>query len=197
MNLGNPQSPINAFVQIVSENQKKEMVVAEIGAFCGQTTKRYIYIISKNNGKLYVVDWFKGIIHAKGYHKYREDGEPVYQVFLQNINEYIDSVEILKGKSHDMIKHIPDNSLDICFIDADHTYAGVKKDIELAIPKIKSGGILCGHDLENFGRTEFTEDELSRDMADGRHCGVIRAVYENFGTDVNLHADTVWSKIIE
>ena len=198
MSLGKPaHAPISSIVKIVAENQNEGMQMAEVGAFCGQTTKTYIDIISKNNGKLYIVDWFKGNIGAVGYHAYREDIDTVYNTFTQNIKGYIDCVEILRGKTHDMIQHIPDKSLDICFIDADHTYPFVKKDIDLAIPKIKSGGILCGHDLENFDKVDFTDQELNSDFTDGRHCGVIRAVYEKFGTDVNLHTDTVWSKIIE
>ena len=37
-----------------------------------------------------------------------------------------------------------------------------KKDIELAIPKIKSGGLLCGHDCEGFAEVNsFTEFETN------------------------------------
>lgn len=41
---------------------------------------------------------------------------------------------------------MPDNTLDFCFIDADHRYEAVNQNIELWLPKIKSGGIICGHD---------------------------------------------------
>jgi hypothetical protein len=196
---------IHALVDIVKKNAKENMVMAEVGAFCGQTTKEYADIIAKNNGKLYIVDWFKGNLNATGYHEYREDSEPVYQTFLNNTKNYKDYITILRGDSNEMISKIPDKSLDICFIDADHTYEFVKRDIDLAIPKLKHGGILCGHDLEDFTKVEFTEEELEKDFLsifginkfDGVHPGVIRAVYEKFGTEVTLHEDTVWSKIIE
>ena len=41
---------------------------------------------------------------------------------------------------------MPDNTLDFCYIDADHRYEAAKQDIELWLPKVKSGGIICGHD---------------------------------------------------
>lgn len=38
---------------------------------------------------------------------------------------------------------------DLVFIDADHSYDMVKQDIESWYPKVRDGGILCGHDYCN------------------------------------------------
>lgn len=46
-------------------------------------------------------------------------------------------------------KMAPDFSLDFVFIDADHSYKGVKSDIEAWLPSIKPGGIIGGHDYDN------------------------------------------------
>jgi cephalosporin hydroxylase len=40
-----------------------------------------------------------------------------------------------------------DGTVDLVFLDADHTYEGVKADLAAWFPKVKSGGILAGHDL--------------------------------------------------
>ena len=66
-----------------------------------------------------------------------------------------------------------DNSLDIVFIDADHTYKAVKKDIQLWWPKVRTGGILAGHDY------------------DIKHMGVVNAVSAHF-IQFYLGADSVW-----
>lgn len=42
-----------------------------------------------------------------------------------------------------------DGSLDFVFIDADHSYEGVSRDIQAWHPKVKAGGLLCGHDYAN------------------------------------------------
>jgi len=38
------------------------------------------------------------------------------------------------------------NTFDLVYIDADHTYESVKKDLYAWYPKVKSGGIFSGHD---------------------------------------------------
>jgi hypothetical protein len=39
-----------------------------------------------------------------------------------------------------------DGTLDFVFIDADHQYASVRRDIDAWLPKVKPGGIIAGHD---------------------------------------------------
>lgn len=64
-------------------------------------------------------------------------------------------------RSEDIYRHIPDN-LDFIYIDGDHSYEGVKKDIELYWPKVRKGGVFGGHDfcpkIHGVARavTEFT-----------------------------------------
>jgi tetratricopeptide (TPR) repeat protein len=50
---------------------------------------------------------------------------------------------------------IADQSLDFCYIDADHSYEGVRDDIRLWHPKVKAGGILGGHDYIQDGTHSF------------------------------------------
>lgn len=44
---------------------------------------------------------------------------------------------------------IPD-FFDVLYIDADHTYDAVKADIDAWWPKVRPGGILCGHDYMRY-----------------------------------------------
>lgn len=44
---------------------------------------------------------------------------------------------------------------DFVFLDADHSYAGCKADIEAWASKVKPGGLLCGHDYENEAFPKF------------------------------------------
>ena len=42
----------------------------------------------------------------------------------------------------------PNETLDLVFIDADHSTDGVITDIQNWFPKIKKSGIICGHDID-------------------------------------------------
>ena len=57
---------------------------------------------------------------------------------------------ILQGDSVEMAEYIPDSSLSMVYLDADHSYEGVKRDIEAFYPKVIPGGIISGHDFLNF-----------------------------------------------
>ena len=58
------------------------------------------------------------------------------------------SVHIIKGNSSQILQLLDDNSFDMIYIDADHSYEGSKQDIEIAYAKIKPGGWIMGHDYE-------------------------------------------------
>lgn len=45
----------------------------------------------------------------------------------------------------------PPGSFDLIFIDADHSYAGVRRDTELALPLISASGYIAWHDYANWG----------------------------------------------
>ena len=54
---------------------------------------------------------------------------------------------VLHGPSVEMATHVDDGSLDFVFIDADHTTPAVLADIEAWAPKVRSGGMVLGHDV--------------------------------------------------
>jgi predicted O-methyltransferase YrrM len=53
---------------------------------------------------------------------------------------------VLRGKTTEMIDKISDESLDIAYIDGDHTLRGIAIDLIRTYPKIRPGGILGGDD---------------------------------------------------
>ena len=73
-------------------------------------------------------------------------------------------VNIIKGRSEEVVNNYDDNSIDFCFIDGSHLYEDVIVDIRNWLPKVKINGIFAGHDYDKDG-----------------HPGVYRAVGELLG----------------
>ena len=55
-------------------------------------------------------------------------------------------VKICRGYSFDVVKEFSDEFFDFIFIDADHTYEGISRDLVDWWPKMKKGGAFTGHD---------------------------------------------------
>lgn len=52
----------------------------------------------------------------------------------------------LRGTTVEVIEQIPDDSLDVAYIDGDHTLRGIAIDLIRTWPKVRPGGILGGDD---------------------------------------------------
>jgi len=70
--------------------------------------------------------------------------EKVKETFKFSMN-----VTIIKADSVEISKKFEDGYFDFVYIDGNHDYEFVKKDIEAWYPKVKKGGVLCGHDYSN------------------------------------------------
>lgn len=90
----------------------------------------------------------------------------------------LDKVRFLRGYSDACAKEVNDASLDLVFIDADHSEEWVRRDLEAWMPKLKAGGVMAGHD---YGSRHFP--------------GVKNAVDRYFsiaGLAVRKEANRVW-----
>ena len=68
----------------------------------------------------------------------------------------------LRGYSVPMAAHIPNGTLDLAFIDAAHDFRNVRADIIAFWPKLKSTGILAGHDFAHWRNyAEIRQDKLA------------------------------------
>lgn len=116
----------------------------EIGTFKGQYSNT---ILSNWCGKLYMVDVWRTLSDEEyddaSNHK---NHITAYSEAMDNISGYEDRAYMLRMDSKAASELFNDNSLDFVYIDANHTYKSVKDDIEFWYPKVKSGGLVLGHD---------------------------------------------------
>ncbi len=150
--------------------------VAEIGVWKGHMSLTLLHYLPSIKNYHLVDPWVN-------YGEYKRSGDAKANdalVLAQNIckgrlDDFNHKLIWHKKFSIEAANEIDDQSLDIVFIDGNHAYEYVKQDIELWKPKVKTGGILAGHDL---------------DWKDAP--GVRQAVEESFGIDWNLGPDMVW-----
>lgn len=163
-------------------------IIGELGVWTGRTTSILAgYCKNRGCGKVNSIDHFSG---SPGTHlENLASGNDIKSIFLENIKK-IDCekyVDVCDKNSLMASKCFPDNYFDFFFIDADHTYNFIKQDIDLWWPKLSPGGIMCGHDFEDF---KYDEKYIHQDYVEGRHHGVIKAVTESF--DVVNKISTLW-----
>lgn len=136
----------NIYRQMVTQ-AKNDAIFVELGAWKGQSAV-YMAEEIKSSGKkinFYAIDTFEGTPYE---HDNDKDviNKTLYQTYIKNIEPVKNYIKTIKGNSNEVHSQFLDNSIDFLFIDADHTYAGVKNDLKNWFPKIKIGGIIAGHD---------------------------------------------------
>ncbi len=157
-------------LQWLYETAKERSPIVELGSFMGRSTSA---LASGCKGTITAIDTWQGSKDPKdGTH-----GRDVYGDFIKNMVPY-PNVTPLRLSGVEAAKRFADGSIDMMFIDAGHTYEEVKEDIATWLPKIKEGGLICGHDYSELWP------------------GVMQAVDEAFGKDEIGVTDTIWCKTV-
>jgi predicted O-methyltransferase YrrM len=75
-----------------------------------------------------------------------QNGEDTFTDFQTNTRPYAESIRVHRGYSHDVAKDFQPASVDLLFIDGDHSWEGVTTDLRLYVPFMKDNSILVMHD---------------------------------------------------
>lgn len=141
-------------------------VFVEIGAYLGKSTCFLAEKVIDSNKEieLNIIDnWIGHPSDIALVEEIKQFGD-IYAMFLDNMTKagIIDKLNIIKGDSAETSSMFQNGSVDFVFIDAAHDYKSVKKDINAWIPKVKSNGVIAGHDYRNVVETgvEKAVDEL-------------------------------------
>lgn len=135
--------------------------VVEVGSLRGRSA---YMLLSYCPGPVYCID------------EWADEGDHAYRGFVEVCSRF-SNLHAVRGSSPAVAADVPD--VDMVFLDADHTYAGINADLDAWLPKARK--LICGHDYD---------PNLSWD--EGGQPGVWDAVRERFGEDRVEHpADTV------
>lgn len=126
---------------------KKLDTVIDLGTFMGRSAA----IFSQHVNKVITIDIFEdidlldNIKNKKWYYGFYTRNPHPYETIKDNLAMF-KNVECIKAKTYEYANSILDNSIDLIFIDADHTYEGCKQDFDSWFSKVKQSKYIMFHD---------------------------------------------------
>ena len=149
----------------------KKMI--EIGAYMGEST--FLFACSGIFKEIDTIDPHSGREEFNEMFGYSWDD--VKSEFEKNTRHF-DNIVHHKDFSYNIVDNFDDKEYDFVYIDANHTYESIKQDLELYLPKVRSRGVISGHD--------YTDNWV----------GVRQAVDETFGSLDKIYTDGSWIKYL-
>ena len=150
---------------IRSNSDDRRLVGVEIGVLYG--LHALTIFRNLNVKRLYLIDVYEEYDDYGFPMKRNRTGSSIQRMAKHKLRRYNDKLVWIQKYSTDAVDDVPDN-LDFVYIDANHEYDYVLKDIELYYLKVKIGGFIGGHDIDNpevigaitdffrsIGRTDF------------------------------------------
>lgn len=156
------------FYRFISNKNFK--ILVEVGSWKGHSICYLGNLLKDKEVDVYAVDLWDETYKYEDNLNLKKQKKYLYEIFKQNVknNNLENKIKDIKSLSWEAASHFKDGEVDFVFIDADHEYESVVKDIDSWLPKIKKGGIISGHDYFN-------------------PCGVKKAVDEKFGDKVSFN----------
>jgi FkbM family methyltransferase len=117
----------------------------EIGVLNGEYSK--IILERWESGQLFMVDAWR---HLDAYIDMNGRDDKYHHECLinacKNTKQWENRAHIIRMDSVASANMFPDEYFDFVYIDADHSYEGVVRDMKAWWPKVKKGGLFCGDD---------------------------------------------------
>jgi hypothetical protein len=178
----------------LAEDGRRTVDVLEVGSWCGASALTWGEAMDLycGGGRIVCLDAWQPFFApsveglARAMDEVLATGE-VERVFRDNMRFLPTSVrwEAEKGVSDELLLTLLRASFDIAYLDGDHSYEAVARDIDQSIPLLRADGILCGDDFDRE-----------------HHDGVVCAVLERFGLVSEWHglwairkAGTEWQPV--
>ena len=137
------RSEIPTILKTIGLNKK----ICELGVFRGKNLWD-LAMLSDADLVVGIDAWDQKIDHLWTQETHDQNYNYVMQKVVEKIKRKCHKIDIkiLRGDHSILVKEFDNEYFDYVYIDSDHSYECVKKDINQWYPKIKEGGIIAGHD---------------------------------------------------
>ena len=120
---------------------KENNICAEIGVWKGDNASQ---ILTKNPQKLHLIDpWVHQDYDGRWYSIEQKKMDDIYNSVL---NKFKNNNKVIIHKCFSTDIKFPKQYFNWVYIDGNHSYENVLKDLKYYYPLIKTGGYLCGDD---------------------------------------------------
>lgn len=117
----------------------RKSVAVEIGSYIGASSLMIALGLGRDSRLICIDTWQNDAM--------TEGNWDSFEVFKKNTHKVGHKIDPWRMTSVEAGK-IFNEKIDFVFIDGDHSYEGVKQDVDLWLPRLKSGGIIALHDIE-------------------------------------------------
>jgi len=140
-----PDIPRESTKYAKREFENKPIIVIEVGTYKGANA---LSILKKLNvEKIYLIDPY--INYSEYSHKLGNLSSAEKEA-RKKLRKYKKKIVWIKKTSDEAVDLISEKA-DFVYIEGNHDYKYVKKDLKNYFPKVKKGGILAGHDMPKKG----------------------------------------------
>ncbi len=141
-----------------------------------------------NAGTLHLVDRWR---EEPGYEDMANERQVEQDKYFEEVRAKFKgkAVNIVKLESSEAAKLYPDGYFDFAYLDADHSYQAVKEDLALWYPKVRNGGIICGHDFVEDGDMY---DDKGKFIGNFGVRGAVREFAVENGLKIHATDEPVW-----
>lgn len=152
------------------QKMPKGGVAIEIGVWRGEFSRKILDALEPK--KLCLIDPWKNFDdHDNKAFSGREEDEKMDEICASVMQMYDAEIKakqviVMREMSGDALKKFKNNTINFAYVDGDHSYEGVRADLEALMPKMISGGIMA---FDDYHRRGWWGD------------GVLRAIHEFIG----------------
>jgi hypothetical protein len=121
--------------------------IAEIGVFRGEFAKALLDACPGITEYTMIDPWRNLSDWNKPANRADDVFEEYYRESMAATEAHASKRRVLRGRTSEVIDQIDDASLDLAYVDGDHTLRGITIDLIKVYPKVRDGGYLAGDDL--------------------------------------------------
>lgn len=136
-------------LQWLAEQAHERYLLCELGSYFGRSTRA---LADNSSGIVWAIDRWARMDYMPNT-AIGQDGEDIWREFNLNLGDHLNTgrVRAIRIDHKDVhpfaLPHL--RKLDMVFIDGDHEYEAVCRDIREWRPRLAPGGLLCGHDARS------------------------------------------------